>query len=109
MRPDVVNLIQILEAIQIAVMHLPAHMVTWDAGFQTRSGRSLSGLAERGDTRLGLLAPFYTAATWTGTPFTAALPDGSSTKVPGMSTLVLGPGRLLATEERVPGRSCPKP
>ena len=40
----------------------------------------------------------------TGMPLTAALPEITSTKVPGASTLVLTPACSLATERRVPGQ-----
>ena len=39
----------------------------------------------------------------------APLPDGSSRKVGGASTLVLVPGDRLATDMRVPGLPCPHP
>src|SRR5206468_2733322 len=45
----------------------------------------------------------------TGMPLRAPLPDGSSRKVGGASTLVLVPGERLATDMRVPGLPCPHP
>ena len=45
----------------------------------------------------------------TGMPFSAPLPDGSSTNVGGESALVFTPGELLATDMRVPGLPCPHP
>jgi hypothetical protein len=40
----------------------------------------------------------------TGMPLTAALPEITSTKVPGASTLLFTPAWSFATESRVPGR-----
>src|SRR6202023_3590216 len=45
----------------------------------------------------------------TGTPFTTALPEASSTSRPGLIRLLFTPGRRLATRVRDPGRSCPQP